>query len=313
MNRIKYMFVVILLTFFMLVGCTFNEDKITIATSIYPVYDITKAIVKDKIPVYMTVPAGIDTHSYDPSVDNIVRVKKATLFIYVSDELESWATDLKTTDSEHFVLNLTSNTTIELIEHEEEDEANEHEHEHDHDHRHHHEYDPHIWTSPKNVIIMAEKIYESVIKIDPENTEFYLNNKNNYINELNKIINDYNTFSESANNTTFYFGSPFSLGYLFRDFNLKYYAIFDTCETEIEPSIDKIIALKKTIIENNIKYLYIKELSSTKISESIVNGTNCELALIHTGHNLSSTDFKKGLTLLEIFKTNLDTLKKGVE
>lgn len=307
--KIKFFLLSLLFCLIGLTSCTTNNtQEITIATSIYPIYDVTKAIVEDKLPVYMTVPTGIDTHSYDPSVDNIIKVKKANLFIYVSDELESWANGLKSEDENHFVLNLAKNANIELLSHDEDEEEEE-----SHEHHHHHEYDPHIWTSPKNLIYMVEDIYQAVIKIDPSNQEFYLNNKNKYLNELNTIINEYNEFSETVNDTVFYFGSPFSFAYLFRDFNLKYYTIFDTCETEIEPSIDKIISLKKIIIENNVKYLYVKELSSTKIGEAIVSGTDASLVLLHSGHNLSSIDFKNGLTLLEIFRQNLENLKKGVE
>ena len=307
--KLKCVLLSLVLLVFMLTSCTTNNtQEITIATSIYPIYDVTKAIVEDKLPVYMTVSIGIDAHSYDPSVDNIIKVKKANLFIYVSDELESWANGLKAEDENHFVLNLAKNANIELLSHDEDEEEEE-----SHEHHHHHEYDPHIWTSPKNLIYMVEDIYQAVIKIDPSNQEFYLNNKNKYLNELNTIINEYNEFSETVNDTVFYFGSPFSFAYLFRDFNLKYYTIFDTCETEIEPSIDKIISLKKIIIENNVKYLYVKELSSTKIGEAIVSGTDASLVLLHSGHNLSSIDFKNGLTLLEIFRQNLENLKKGVE
>ena len=46
------------------------------------------------LPPILTIAPGIDTHSYDPSVEDIIRIKKSNLFIssnkYADDEYNSF-------------------------------------------------------------------------------------------------------------------------------------------------------------------------------------------------------------------------------
>ena len=44
---------------------------------------------------------------------------------------------------------------------------------HGHSHDHGHDYDPHVWTSPKKVIKIAELIKNSLIEIDNKNSAAY--------------------------------------------------------------------------------------------------------------------------------------------
>ena len=97
----------ILLAFFMLVailsGCQTktgnNEDddkKLSIVTTIFPEYDWTKEILKEKVndvDLSMLLDNGIDLHSYEPSTDDLVKVSNADLFIYVGGESDKWVAE----------------------------------------------------------------------------------------------------------------------------------------------------------------------------------------------------------------------------
>lgn len=291
---------------FLLTGCVeIPDNKITVVTTIFPQYDIVRWIAKDKVELYLTVSPGIDTHSYDPSVEDIIRIKKCDLFIYMAGCLEQWAVDLKD-DSTGLVLDLSSNENIILEEVEEK-------HEHHTNHDHVHDHDPHIWTSPTYLKYMAYDICNELVKLDPTNKEFYEKNRDSYVFEIDKIILEMNQLSIEAQDKTFYFGTPFAMHYFFKEFNLKYESIYETCATEIEPSIFDIIEMHETIIEDNVKNLYVKELISTGVAERIINGTLCELQLLHSGHNVSSIDFKKGITLIDIMNNNIIALRKELK
>ena len=160
---------------------------------------------------------------------------------------------------------------------------------------------------------MVEDICNALIEIDPEHKELYTANKNTYISELDKIIDDMNQLSIDAKDTTYYFGTPFAMYYLFHHFNIKFESIYETCATEIEPSIDDIIDMHKLIKNNDIKYIYIKELVSTSVAERLIKDTNANLMMLHSGHNVSSEDFNNGITLLEIMKNNVEALRKGIK
>lgn len=299
----KYLSILICLLCIFISGCSIKQTaNVDVVVTLFPQYDIVRWIAGDNLNVYLVIPPGVDTHSYDPSVDDIISIKKSKLFIYTTPSLEQWATDIK---SDGKTLELSSNPNIVLEEVQEKEEHHTHHGEHDHD--------PHIWTSPIYVKYMVEDICNALIEIDPKNKELYIANKNTYISELDKIINDMKQLSIDAQDTIYYFGTPFAMYYLFKHFDIKFESIYETCATEIEPTINDIIDMHKLINKNDIKYIYIKELVSTSVAERLIKDTNASLQMLHSGHNVSSSDFERGVTLLEIMKNNVEALRKGIK
>lgn len=244
---------------------------------------------------------GQDIHSYDPSTDDIINVKKSDLFIYIGDNMETWVQDLTKNESDMFILEIAHDERIKLssLEH--------HEH-HDHDHN----VDMHIWTNPYYVLIMVELISNALIEINPSYKEMYENNALEYTKELNKIIEDINKIVDNKKRDTLYFGAPFAFYYFTTAFGLEHRTVYDTCSIEVEPTIDKILAVNKEIIDNNIPVVYTKELLNDNIARKLIEGSNAKLIVLHSGHNVSSSDFKKGITFLEIWHNNIEALKEGL-
>ena len=101
----RFMFLILFLSL-LLVGCTPNEDinndKLTIVSTIFPGYDVARAIVGDNANVIMLIKPGTEVHSYDPSPKDIINIQKSDVFIYVGGESEEWVSDiLSTLDMKH--------------------------------------------------------------------------------------------------------------------------------------------------------------------------------------------------------------------
>ena len=294
---------IILGSLLILSGCnnTIDNGKKNIVTTIFPIYDIVRAISNDTVNIDLMISPGQDIHSYDPSTDDIINVKKSDLFIYIGDNMETWVQDLTKNESDMFVLEIAHDERIKLssLEH--------HEH-HDHDHN----VDMHIWTNPYYVLIMVELIANALIEINPSYKEMYENNALEYTKELNKIIEDINKIVDNKKRDTLYFGAPFAFYYFTTAFGLEHRTVYDTCSIEVEPTIDKILAVNKEIIDNNIPVVYTKELLNDNIARKLIEGSNAKLIVLHSGHNVSSSDFKKGITFLEIWHNNIEALKEGL-
>ena len=294
---------IILGSFLILSGCnnTIDNGKKNIVTTIFPIYDIVRAISNDTVNIDLMISPGQDIHSYDPSTDDIINVKKSDLFIYIGDNMETWVQDLTKNESDMFILEIAHDERIKLssLEH--------HEH-HDHDHN----VDMHIWTNPYYVLIMVELISNALIEINPSYKEMYENNALEYTKELNKIIEDINKIVNNKKRDTLYFGAPFAFYYFTTAFGLEHRTVYDTCSIEVEPTIDKILAVNKEIIDNNIPVVYTKELLNDNIARKLIEGSNAKLIVLHSGHNVSSSDFKKGITFLEIWHNNIEALKEGL-
>ncbi len=302
---------IILISLISLSSCNENIDngKIKVVTTIFPIYDMVRYIGEDLVDISLMVSPGQDIHSYDPSAVDIIDAKKCDLLLYIGDSMESWVKDIKVEDNhDRYVIALSKDERIDLesLDHHTEDD-----HE-DHNHTEEHDVDMHIWTNPYYAIIMIEQIRDGLIEVDPLHKDIYTNNALKYINELENIIDEIKIILTNAKRNTLYFGSPFAFYYFVREFELEHFSIYDTCSIEVEPTIEKIIKMNTELKEKNVPVLYTKELLNDSIARKVIEDTNAELCLLHSGHNVSINDFNEGITFLEIWRNNLKALERGL-
>ena len=75
---------------------TDDPKKLSIVTTIFPEYDWVREIMGDKAEsadLTMLLDNGVDLHSYQPTVDDIVKIATCDIFIYVGGESDSWVED----------------------------------------------------------------------------------------------------------------------------------------------------------------------------------------------------------------------------
>ncbi|CUV65481.1 Mn2+/Zn2+ ABC transporter, substrate-binding protein [Sulfurovum sp. enrichment culture clone C5] len=120
------------------------------------------------------IPAGASPHSYEPKPLQMLSISKAKAYFTVGVEFEeAWLNRFKSQNKKMIIID--SVYGIKKIEmaahHHDEDEHEEHHEDHEHE-----TLDPHVWTTPKNMIIMATNIKNALIKLDPSNKIVYTKN-----------------------------------------------------------------------------------------------------------------------------------------
>ena len=73
-----------------------TDKKLNIATTIFPEYDWTRAILgdwADDVNLTMLLDNGTDLHSFQPAVKDIMKVSSCDLLIYVGGESDQWIED----------------------------------------------------------------------------------------------------------------------------------------------------------------------------------------------------------------------------
>jgi len=308
-----------------------NEDKIKIIATLFPQYDFIKNIGGDKVDVTLLLPAGVESHSYEPTPKDIMDVNRASIFAYTGEEMEPWAEKIATSISSDTII-LNTIEGIELINIEEFEEAYDHEHDHSHDHDHnhnndddhdhndeHHEenkhlhtYDPHIWLNPIYAVQMVENIKNTLIEVDPENAEYYEENANNYIAKLMTLNADIKDVVDNGERDELAFGGPFAYAYFVEQYNLKFISAYDSCSGEVEPSVAKIKNVIDEIRKHDIPVVFYQELSSGSVARAIAEETNTIMLEFHTIHNVSKQEIEEGATYISIMRTNLENLKQAV-
>ncbi len=56
--------------------------KISVVTTIFPPYDFTRQIAGDKADITMLLPPGAESHSFEPTPQDIIRIQNCDVFIY---------------------------------------------------------------------------------------------------------------------------------------------------------------------------------------------------------------------------------------
>lgn len=309
-KKIISFLVAVLLITVTFTGCTNTETtdngKINVVSTIFPQYDFAREIAGDKANLKMLIQPGGDSHSYEPTPQDIISIQEADVFLYIGGENDAWVEDIldsvDTTDIQ--VVKLIDCVELTCVDETEE----EHEHSHNEE-EHNHEFDEHIWTSPMNAKKMVEVISEAICKADPENSSYYKDNATSYSVELMDLDTKMRDVVSNAKRTELIFGDRFPLIYFTKEYGLTYHAAFPGCSSETEPSASTIAFLTDKVKEDDIPVILKIELSSSTVADTIASETSTKVLTFYSCHNLSKTQFENGESYISMMTENLETLK----
>ncbi|MDE5620743.1 MAG: metal ABC transporter substrate-binding protein [Ruminococcus sp.] len=307
-----------------LVGCSSasaekDDGKTHIICTVFPEYDWVKEILgehTEDFNITYLLSNGSDMHSYQPTMDDMVKISSCDLFIYIGGESDEWTEDAvseaknKNMKTVNLLEALGSSVKEEEIKEGMQECADE-----NHDHDEEAEYDEHIWLSLGNAEKLCTVIADEICSVDPDNADDYRNNLNSYIDELKTLDSEYSDVLSSVKEKTLVFGDRFPFRYLVDDYGLDYYAAFSGCSAETEASFETITFLADKINELNTDTVFTIEGSDASIAEAIISGTesqNQKIVTLDSIQSVTSEQIKNGTTYISIMKSNLDILKEAL-
>ena len=293
-----------------------GESKLKVVTTLFPYYDFTRQVAGDKVELTMVVPAGMDSHSFEPTPADVQVIRDADVLICNGGALEHWLSQvLSAVDSDSMTV-LTGMDQVNAVQEELVEGMEEEEHQHqeeDDGHGDHIEYDEHIWTSPVNAMILVESIRDTLSEKDPENQSYYEERAKSYLEKLKKLDDEFRKVAENKKRDMIVVGDKFPFRYLADEYGLSYRAAFSGCSTDTEPSARTIAYLIDKMRLEQIPVVYYLELSSHRVSEIIAEETGAEPLLLHSCHNVSRREFDSGVTYLDLMEQNVINLKRGLD
>ena len=336
--------VVGLLAFLVLNREKFEQKKYSVVSTSFPGYDFARAVTKNtNISAKMLVKPGAETHTYEPTPQDIIDIKNADMFVYVGGDSDTWVEKiLKDVDTKktHVVklVDLVSTVEEEIVEGmEDEDEHDhghadhdyDHDHDHDHDHKHDHDHDhgshahkhdhdeeeegpeidEHVWTSPKKAMEIVKKIAKVASEIDAAEESKINDNAEKYVAEIAQVDKDLHQAIDGKI-SEIVVADRFPFRYFADEFGLKYAAAFSGCSEQTEASAKTISFLINKVKQDKVKKVYKIELSNGKIAETVSKDTGAEVLELHSAHNVTADDFSKGVTYVDLMKRNLLALSK---
>ncbi|MDR0596487.1 MAG: metal ABC transporter substrate-binding protein, partial [Clostridiales Family XIII bacterium] len=147
--------------------------KISVVSTIFPPYDFTRAIAGDKADITMLLPPASESHSFEPTPQDIITIQDCDIFIYAGGESDEWVKGvLESMDTSKMKI-ITLIDCVEAVE-EKIVEGMEDEEEADVDAEggggeEEPEYDEHVWTSPRNAKLIVQKLSDALCAADAAN------------------------------------------------------------------------------------------------------------------------------------------------
>lgn len=325
--------VVGLLAFLVLNREKFEQKKYLVVSTSFPGYDFARAVTKNtNISTKMLVKPGAETHTYEPTPQDIIDIKNADMFVYVGGDSDTWVEKiLKDVDTKKThvmkLIDLVSTVNEEIVEGMEDEDEHDHEHDHDHSHSHEHDHeshehkhdhdeeeegpeiDEHVWTSPKKAMEIVKKIAKVASEIDAAEETKINDNAEKYVAEIAQVDKDLHQAIDGKI-SEIVVADRFPFRYFADEFGLKYAAAFSGCSEQTEASAKTISFLINKVKQDKIKKIYKIELSNGKIAETVSKDTGAEVLELHSAHNVTADDFSKGVTYVDLMKRNLLALSK---
>ncbi len=179
------------------------------------------------------------------------------------------------------------------------------------EHGHSFEYDPHIWLDPILVKQQVNNIKDELVKVDPENANYYEQNAVAYNAQLDAF--DAKVRSEISNcqkDTFVPFHNAFT--YFGERYDLTVFAI-GGLTPDSEASAFEIAEFVNFVKDNDIKVIFAEELVDPRLAQVIADEAGAQVLIFSPLEALTPEEALEGVTFLQKMEQNLDVLKVALE
>jgi len=288
-----------------------KEKPLVVATA-FAEYDFARQIAGDKADVTMLLSPGEESHTYEPTPGDILKIKECDVFVFGGGESDKWAESiLSSVDSDMHIIKMMD--TVELYEENTVEGMETDCDEHHHDHGHSEEYDEHVWTSPVNAITICEAVCDALCEADESNAEYYKDNLKKYTDEIKKLDGEIYSFTENSKRKCIVVGDRFPLRYFTERYSLSYFAAFPGCSAQVEANPVTVSFLSEKVKNEEIPVVFKVDLSKGEIAETISDMTGAKVETLYSCHVISADDFENGETYVSLMRRNLEGLKEALQ
>ncbi|KAA9302312.1 MULTISPECIES: metal ABC transporter solute-binding protein, Zn/Mn family [Aerococcus] len=302
-----------------------SGDKLQVMTSFYPIQALTQAVAGDHADVQVMIANGQEVHDYEPSAKNLADLEASDLFIYNSDEMETWVPTMVESLKQDQVavheaaggLDLMAGqvTTIDGAQHEGHDHAHDGEGDDGHDHPegdlHVHAKDPHTWLDPVLAQKEVQGIADALAGQDPDHQADYQANAEAFIKELAQLDQDFKTALADKKDRHFVVDHA-AFNYLAARYDLEQIALTSVDSTaSLSPA--KLAQLEDYIRQRGIEVIFFQQGGSSKLADVIAHDTGIKTSSLSSMESPDASIEANGEGYLHLMRQNLDHLEAGLK
>lgn len=231
---------------------TADNDKITVCTSFYPMYDFTRQLAGDRANIINLVPSGTEPHDWEPSTADIAQLEKADVFIYSGHHMEHWVEKVIASLSNSRLI--IAETAADIPD----------------------SSDPHVWLDPTNANLQMQKITDALCQADGANADYYRQNYSICSERLRQLDSAY---QKTAFTTKDIIVAHEAYGYLCARYGLTQTAV-EGLQGESDPSPAKLAEIAAFAKEHSIRYVFAESAENTKILDILAKEIGGEVLIL---------------------------------
>ena len=238
------------------------NDRAGVAVTILPQREFVASVGGGKVDITVMIPPGASPHTYEVRPAQMVQLSKAKVYFKVGSPIEfelAWLDKLLAQNKDMLVVDCSKG--VNLIESNDPDEPG---------------TDPHIWTSPSNVKTMVQNICAGLSQVDPQNRQYYEQNRDSYMQKLDDLDAEIDASLGDTGNRAFIVYHP-AWGYFAHDYDLRQLGIEQEGK---EPQAAYMARLINQARLQNIKVIFVSPEFDSRSAEAIAHEIGGRVVII---------------------------------
>ncbi|MFK8068007.1 MAG: metal ABC transporter solute-binding protein, Zn/Mn family [Gammaproteobacteria bacterium] len=231
------------------------NDPVEVFVSILPQKYFVERIAGNYANVEVMVTPGQSPETYDPSPKQLAQLSLADVYFSIGVPFEKvWMSRMRTISNELLIVDSSFETES--------------------DHAEHGHEDPHIWTSPVHVNLIADQILEALLKKDPKHESEFRKNHESFKNDLKVLHQEIQTMLRKwAGKGVFLVMHP-AWGHFAEAYQLEQIAIEHEGKSPSAKSLQYLINRAK---QENIKVVFIQDQHSSRMADTVAAEINAKV------------------------------------
>lgn len=272
------------------------SSKLQVLTTFTVLADMAKNVAGDYADVKPITKVGAEIHGYEPTPQDMVRMKDADIVLDNGLNLEVWANKLYQNVKGVPHVTLTEGITpIGIAEGPYKDKPN-----------------PHAWMSPANALKYVDNIEKTLSGADAKNAEGYKKNAADYKAKIKQVDNKLRQeISKLPSSSRFLVTCEGAFTYLTKDYGLNELYLWPI-NADAQGTPQQIASVVRGVKENRVPVVFCESTVNNKAQEQVAKETGAHYGGTFYVDSLSAEDGPTP-TYIQLLEYNVDTFLKAME
>lgn len=296
------------LSLFLLAVGQAHAASLPVSATTTIIADFVKAVGGNRVQVNVIVPAGGDTHTFQPSPAAIRALSGSRTLFANGAGLEPWLPKVTAAAPRVPVVSLTQGLNLRQAD-------GDHEAGHNDEHGDEHgTFDPHAWWDAGLAVGYAKNVQATLTRLDPAGKKVYEGNLNRFVQQV-RGLDAYakKQFSRVPARNRNIVTNHDSLHYFAHRYGLRVVGVvIPGLSTEREPSARELAGLIGTVRRSGARAIFTENTVNARLAQTLARETGAKVAPPLYTDALGPAGSAGG-TYLKAFRANVDAVVKALK